>query len=236
MMIKGSMNSDLKEIEHFFRRNKKRDFVKSGLEYFFDSPTESLNKRRVEAMLKMCVDVDGKNILDLCSGTCLLSILLSLRGGNIQAVDFDETSIQTAKKLKKELNGKNVKFVNGDILQLNIPSYSQDFIILAYALHHIPEPTKVLEKARKWLKEDGILIVNEENKSAPLFKIKNFVRFKILRDTKWESHFSYSELKKVLSEQRFELMEEETFDYLPFPNKFKWCIVLKLMKKRGGED
>lgn len=226
------MHGDIERVKQYYWQNKEDYFVKQGLKYFFDSPVKWLNEKRLEAILECAGNVSNKNILDLCCGTGLVSILLSMRGGNVWGIDADKTSIEIAQKLKNKLNEPKVAFFNDDILKLNIPHNSQDIIILAYALHHIQDQLKAINMIRKWLKMDGILILNEENRYAPVFKIKHFVRFKILRrDIVRESHLSYNQLRTMLGERGFELVEEQAFDYVLLPNRFKWCLLLKAKKK-----
>lgn len=52
-----------------------------------------------------------------------------------------------------------VKFVAGDIKELDFKEESFDRIILTCVLHHFDEPLLILEKVKKWLKPGGLLSI-----------------------------------------------------------------------------
>ena len=87
---------------------------------------------------------------------------------------------------KRNVNSDLVdKFIYGDIEKLNLEEYEDyfDCILLADVLEHLVDPDKVLKKAKRLLKEDGIILVSMPN----IRHFKAFIKIFI------KGNFSYEE-------------------------------------------
>ena len=71
------------------------------------------------------------------------------------ATDFAPKMIETALKAK---NPDNLSFEVADATSLRFADNSFDVVVIANALHIIPNPEKALEEIRRVLKDDGLLI------------------------------------------------------------------------------
>lgn len=100
-------------------------------------------------MLSMILknDMDRLNIADIGCGTCVLSILASLKGGkHITAIDIDEWAYTNSIENCKKNNIKNIDILLGDI---NLIKNKKFDVILAninrnVLLDHIPSYAKML--------------------------------------------------------------------------------------------
>jgi len=83
------------------------------------------------------------------------------------------------------------QFIFGDIEKIDLPEYFQhfDLILLADVLEHLFEPKSVLETLKKYLKEDGKIIISMPN-----------IRY-------------YSALYKIVFKGDFKYEESGIFDY-----------------------
>ncbi len=122
------------------------------------------------------------SVLEVATGTGILALGLASAHARIDAIDFAPGMIAAAKKKALRLGIDTVRFSVEDARQLPFPPESYDVVIIANALHIMPEPEKVLGEIRRVLKEKGILIaptfVHAQNrKAAVLSRIMGVVGF-----------------------------------------------------------
>ena len=99
------------------------------------------------------------NVLELACGTGQLSFRLAEYAGNWEATDFSENMIREAKNLqKKNKISKNLTFSLQDATNLPYDAESFDAVMIANALHIMPEPEKALAEIKRVLKKDGVLL------------------------------------------------------------------------------
>jgi 2-polyprenyl-3-methyl-5-hydroxy-6-metoxy-1,4-benzoquinol methylase/spore maturation protein CgeB len=104
--------------------------------------------------------IKGEKILDIGCSQGILPILLAREGKKVVGIDISEEAIDFANKLKSEeteTTQKNVKFIQGDFLKLNIKE-KFDTIILGETLEHFFYPEKLITKILKNLNKNGIVI------------------------------------------------------------------------------
>jgi 2-polyprenyl-3-methyl-5-hydroxy-6-metoxy-1,4-benzoquinol methylase len=105
--------------------------------------------------------IKGEKILDVGCSQGILPILLAREGKKVVGIDIFEEAIDFANKLKSEeteTTQKNVKFIQGDFLKLNLKE-KFDTIILGETLEHFFYPEKLITKILKNLKENGQIVV-----------------------------------------------------------------------------
>ena len=100
--------------------------------------------------------LDSKmSVLELACGTGQITKRCASHAGKWTATDFSENMIECA---KKECGSQNAIFGIADAHSLKYPDESYDAVVIANALHIMPEPEKALAEIRRVLKQDGILI------------------------------------------------------------------------------
>jgi 2-polyprenyl-3-methyl-5-hydroxy-6-metoxy-1,4-benzoquinol methylase len=105
--------------------------------------------------------IKGEKILDIGCSQGLLPILLAREGKKVVGIDIFEEAIKFANNLKsKEISTtqKNITFIHGDFLNLNIKE-TFDTIILGETLEHFYYPEKIIKKLLKNLKNGGRIII-----------------------------------------------------------------------------
>ena len=106
----------------------------------------SLIRRRI------CPDM---RVLELATGTGLISLAIADCAFRIEATDFSPRMIAEAKKKKAP---DNVNFSVQDACKLSYSDKSFDCVIISNTLHIMPNPELALENIHRVLKDDGILI------------------------------------------------------------------------------
>lgn len=97
----------------------------------------------------------GTNLLELATGPGILAFALADTGADIIATDFSEKMIEEA---KKKPCPANVQFEVADATSLPYDCGTFDVVLIANALHIMPEPDKVLNEIYCVLKQGGLLV------------------------------------------------------------------------------
>ena len=99
--------------------------------------------------------VRHKTVLELATGTGLISKHIVNAAAHIEATDASPEMIAEAKR-----NNRSAKlhFSVQDMFCLPYADKSFDVVIVSNALHIVPQPEKALAEIRRVLKEDGVLI------------------------------------------------------------------------------
>ena len=99
--------------------------------------------------------VSGKTVLELATGPGLIARHIADSAKSIIATDFSPKMIEQA--LKGPLPA-NVSFEIADASDLRYGDKSFDVVIMANALHVVPDPAKVLSEIDRVLRDGGMLI------------------------------------------------------------------------------
>ncbi|MDO5784579.1 MAG: class I SAM-dependent methyltransferase [Eubacteriales bacterium] len=94
------------------------------------------------------------SVLELACGTGQLSFRLCDRVKNWLATDYSPNMIGEAKKNRAHTN---IQFSVADATDLSYDAHSFDAVVIANALHIMPEPEVALKEVRRVLKPNGIL-------------------------------------------------------------------------------
>ena len=97
----------------------------------------------------------GKVVLELATGPGMIARHIAPAAKSVVATDLAPKMIETALKVK---NPENLSFEVADATSLRFEDNSFDVVVIANALHIIPNPEKALAEIRRVLKDDGLLI------------------------------------------------------------------------------
>jgi len=124
----------------------------------------------------------GKIVLEAGSGTSQLSIYLAIGTNNqIYALDGSLRSLELASEFVIKNNIKNIKLVNGDLLELDNIFFDEtfDYIWSNGVLHHTQNPRLCFDLLVKKLKKNGIIIIGLYNSIGRLRTILRKYLFRI---------------------------------------------------------
>ena len=99
--------------------------------------------------------IQNKEVLELATGPGLLAKHVAYAAKRMVATDYSEGMIREAQKGKCV---DNLIFEVADATDLPYENHSFDVVLIANALHVMPEPEKALKEIERVLKEDGLLI------------------------------------------------------------------------------
>ena len=133
--------------------------------------------------------VRHKQVLELATGTGLIAKHIVRSADHIEATDASQEMIEQA---KQGVKSTKLYFSVQDMFHLPYADQSFDVVIVANALHIVPEPEKALSEIRRVLKDDGVLVAPTFTHADNAFfgKVKAFflklAGFPL--HSKWTSH------------------------------------------------
>lgn len=99
--------------------------------------------------------IEGKVVLEIATGPGLLAKYVAHAASKMIATDYSDGMIAEAKKGEIP---KNLTFEVADATNLPYEDDSFDVVLIANALHVMPEPEKAMSEIDRVLKSGGILI------------------------------------------------------------------------------
>lgn len=155
------------------------NYDKKGADYYSNIRLDLIN----------LIDKKSQNLKVLEIGAAYGETLFYLKQNGIAS---EVVGVDIFEDAKNKQNYKPLdQFIFGDIEKIDLPEYFQhfDLILLPDVLEHLFEPKSVLETLKKYLKEDGKIIISMPN-----------IRY-------------YSALYKIVFKGDFKYEESGIFDY-----------------------
>ncbi|HAM78015.1 MAG TPA: methyltransferase type 11 [Treponema sp.] len=134
-----------------------------------------------------------KNVLELATGPGMIAKHIASSAKSVTATDFAPKMIEAAKKGSVP---DNVSFEVADATNLRYQNDSFDLVVIANALHIIPEPEKALAEIDRVLKANGTLIApnfieREKGKKNLWQKILSLVGIKFAHEWTKEEYKTF---------------------------------------------
>ena len=113
----------------------------------------------------------NKNVLDIASGEGYGTKILSSKAKKIIGADFDQNSIQKAKKIFS--NTKNISFQKENVLCTSFPDDYFDLVTSMETIEHIDDDKKYMLEMKRILKKDGYFIFSTPQNSLGHIPMNN---------------------------------------------------------------
>lgn len=153
---------------------------------------------------------DKDSVLELACGTGQITHRLAREVKTWTATDFSAKMLEETKKNVKE---DNIAFSVADATTLSYADKSFDVVVIANALHIMPEPDKALSEIYRVLKQGGLLFaptfVYEGNYNKVLIWLMEKAGFQTYH--KWKAR----ELKDFVASHGFTVESDEVFKANP---------------------
>jgi ubiquinone/menaquinone biosynthesis C-methylase UbiE len=105
----------------------------------------------------------GDTVVEFGPGTGAFSIAAALAGAQVIAVDISRAMLDYAQSKAKEAGLSDIRFVNSGFLSYEHQAEPADFVVSAFALHHLPDFWKgvALRRIFDLLKPGGIFYLQD---------------------------------------------------------------------------
>ena len=153
------------------------------------------------------------DVLELACGSGQLSFKLAKRTKSWLATDFSENMIAEAQKRK---HPENLQFQVADATALPYADNSFDAVLIANALHIMPQPDKALAEIKRVLKDDGVML-------APTFIQSDNIGYKLrmalfkLIGFKIYSKWNKAQFKNYIESQGFNIISDKVLNNTAMP-------------------
>lgn len=149
--------------------------------------SELLNLVKIMTMEGVC-SFENRKVLDAGTGTGhrLIELVKNFSNNNFTAIDFSQTSLETAKQVAKSAKCDEISFEKANILKdiNNLGCF--DTIFCMGVLHHLVDPDLGLKNLSSILSENGLIFAYVYGKygSAERIKQKNIIKSLLGKDSR----------------------------------------------------
>jgi ubiquinone/menaquinone biosynthesis C-methylase UbiE len=140
--------------------------MKSNVEYWNKDAVNYDNRaKRSHKAYQIIIDLikrevkNDMSVLDIGTGTGEIPINICKEARNIEGIDYSIEMINIAKRKTESLEITNVVFSVQNSTNLNYENGSFDIIIISNLLHIVEEPEKIINEAKRLLKNEGKIII-----------------------------------------------------------------------------
>ena len=142
--------------------------------------------------------------VDLACGTGALAVAFAQHVRWIMGLDLTPAMLAVAQRTAREANARNIAFALGNAQDIPFPDESLDLALSSYALHHVPEPGRVIGEMARVLKRGGRagiidIFVPEDPRSAEMHdrieRVRDPSHVRTLARSEFASLFAASRLR-----------------------------------------
>ena len=106
----------------------------------------------------------GADVADVGCGTGQLTCFLGCKGRSVTGFDFTRASLAKAEALRDRVGLDNVRFQWADVLNLDVPDASFDYVFCNGVLHHTPDPRRGFAHVVRICRPGGFVTVGLYNR------------------------------------------------------------------------
>ena len=168
--------------------------------------------------------VRRKTVLELATGTGLIAKNIVSSAAHIEATDASGEMIAQA---KRDSRSAKLHFSLQDMFHLPYADGSFDVVIVANALHIVPQPEKALQEIKRVLKEDGVLIAPTFTHAGNSFSGKVKAFFMKLAGFPLHSRWTSEEYLRFLRQNGWTVRKSAVLK-ASFPLTYAECVKMEV--------
>lgn len=157
----------------------------------------------LQRMADLIGELDAPHVLDLGCGAGHATLAVAPVSANVIAYDLSEAMLAQVMLLAAERGANNVSTHQGDVEQLPFEDASFDAVITRVSAHHWPNPLAALCEARRVLRPNGKLLVQDIVAPETPAEDSFLQTFEVLRDKSHVRDHSVSQWQQMLGAAGF---------------------------------
>ncbi len=178
----------------------------------------------LQLMLDLAGNVQGKSVLDIATGGGHTALAFAKQGAVVTVSDLTTEMLEVAEAFIKA-QGYELDYVQAAAEELDFADASFDLLTCRIAAHHFASPETFLSRCHALLKEDGILLLNDNITAEPPVLAEFINRIEKLRDPSHIEAYSVKRWIEMLSNAGFELLDfrrwQKEFDFWSWFERMK---------------
>ena len=149
--------------------------MEGGIARWYDKTTrkDMPAVRELAAKIAAMTSPNGQ-VLEVAPGPGFLSIEMSKRGLDVQAVDISKTMVEIARKNAADESVSAV-FMNGNAAELPVRSASVDFVVCRAAFKNFTEPVKAMREMLRVLRPGGTAMLIDMRRDVSIEELRKYV-------------------------------------------------------------
>ncbi|PID58800.1 methyltransferase type 11 [candidate division KSB3 bacterium] len=181
--------------------------------------TKRLNRRAEQSnwqeVLNVLGKLNGKTIADIGSGGGFFTLKFSKavgKQGKVYAIDNDKTKLEFIRSTIIEDKPSNIELILSSEKGISLAEDSVDLFFSRNSFHHIPNPTEYFSGVKKFLKNNGRIVIIDYKKTKKFHFINLFGHYSHEKDIVFSlENAGYKHIKRVFSldDQSFNIFEKK---------------------------
>ena len=121
---------------------------------------------------------EDSSVLDVGCGPGHICFMLSEKNPDVSivGVDYSQTQVRAAERLRLKTGVENCRFVQGDAMDLPFEDASFDVVISFASIKHWPDEKRGLQEVRRVLVPGGFALIEEADSAASYQELQRFYR------------------------------------------------------------
>ncbi|PKN14641.1 MAG: class I SAM-dependent methyltransferase [Deltaproteobacteria bacterium HGW-Deltaproteobacteria-24] len=136
-------------------------------------PTSQLVAKATSEKIRENISLENKQILDYGCGTGLLAFSISDEARMVTGMDNSAGMVEVFNQKAQDFGFDNIKAVQHNIDNEELPQNAFDVIVTSMTLHHILNPNDFFIKCKKALKPNGYLCISDLDEEDGTFHEKH---------------------------------------------------------------
>ncbi len=174
----------------------------------------------------ICETIKDKDVLELATATGIIAFNTASVANSFLATDYSEQMLKVAEKDERweQMKQQNIRldFAQADATALPYSESQFDVVLIANALHIMPNPTAALKEISRVLKPDGILIAPTYVHGANTLCQRIVARFMALTGFKEYANWTVDSYKEFLTSNGWNI-RRSTIIKASFPLAYVEC-------------
>ena len=178
----------------------------------FDKYAAQAGGNVAELMAHAIGDAGKGAVLDVACGPGAVTAAVAERATSVTAFDATPAMLEKARQRCAKAGLDNVTFEQGDAAAMPFDDGRFDGVVTRLAIHHFPDPAKILAEISRVLRPGGTLVVADVISSEDAAEAALHNAIEIIRDPSHIRMLPATELTAAIAGAGFEIANEETWD------------------------
>jgi len=166
----------------------------------WQGPGTPFREYYINILKKFLGELRGKKVLEFGIGpNHPVSFYIAENCKEYTVVDLSKKRLKRYEEKLKVHNIRNVKYIVGDIMKVNLPLNQYDVVVGLGVVHHLKDIKKTMYRIRDLLRVEGYTVFADPLNTEPLIMFLRFVSRPLRPNLKWEFPLKPKDIRIIKS-------------------------------------